>query len=317
MDRLKRLLAHGFFPREVPQCFVSESYGEAVTADVANIPTNMTGNKNRKPRPLARHNLARVGQLRRPLSIPHPARYFALSSEIVVNWDCLKGRMERSKLSVSRPALTVDDDAERAITTEYGPADYPKLRARHRRNARYLVYADVQRCYPSIYTHAIAWAVEGKVEAKRDRSWKLSGNRLDGLSTRMQDGQSLGLPIGPDTSHILADVLLSAVDFDFQEGMGRPIRGFRAVDDYELSFAARSDAERALARLQSVLLRYELQLNERKTCIVELPDALRDSWPARLRNVPIRRGLRQADDLLTLFSLPLCQHTRDTRGERD
>ena len=217
--------------------------------------------------------------------------------------------MERSKLSVSRPALTVDDDAERAITTEYGPADYPKLRARHRRNARYLVYADVQRCYPSIYTHAISWAVEGKAKAKDNlrKKWSeredLLGDRLDAHSRKMQDSQSLGIPIGPDTSHILADVLLSAVDFDFQKGMGRPIRGFRAVDDYELSFAARSDAERALARLQSVLLRYELQLNERKTRIVELPDALEDSWPARLRNVPIRSGRRQADDLLTLFSL--------------
>ena len=54
MDRLRRLLAHGFFPREVPQCFVSESYGEAVTDDAANIPTDMTGSKKRKPRPLAR-----------------------------------------------------------------------------------------------------------------------------------------------------------------------------------------------------------------------------------------------------------------------
>ena len=309
MGRVKRLLAHGFFPREVPQCFVSESYGEAVTADAASIPTDMTGSKRRKPRPLARHNLARVGQLRRPLSVPHPARYFALCSEIVANWDCLRERMERSELSVSRPALTVDDDAERAITTEYGPPDYPKLRARHRRNARYLVYADVQRCYPSIYTHAIAWAVEGKTEAKDNlrKKWSeredLLGDRLDAHSRKMQDSQSLGIPIGPDTSHILADVLLSAVDFDFQEGMGRPIRGFRAVDDYELSFSARSDAERALARLQSVLLRYELQLNERKTRIVELPDALKDSWPVRLRNVPIRSGRRQADDLLTLFSL--------------
>lgn len=308
LARLRRLLAHGFFPREVPQCFVTESYGKAVTADAAQIPTEMTGLKE-KPCPLARHNLARVGQLRRPLSVPHPARYSALCSEIVANWDCLKDRMERSELSVSRPTLTVDDDAERAITSEYGPPDYPRLRARHRRNARYLVYADVQRCYPSIYTHAIAWAVHGKAKVKdnfrkkrRERE-DLLGDRLDAHSRQIQDSQSLGIPIGPDTSHILADILLSAVDADFQEYMDRTIRGFRAVDDYELSFATHSDAERALARLQSVLLRYELQLNEKKTRIVELPDALEDPWPARLRNLPIRSGHRQADDLVGLFSL--------------
>ena len=308
MRRLRRLVGHGFFPWEVPQCFVTESYGEVVTADAANIPTDITGLKKR-PRPLARHNLARVGQLRRPLSVPHPAPYYALCSEIVANWDCLKEHMERSELSVSRPTLTVDDDAERAITTEYGPPDYPRLRARHRRNARYLVYADVQRCYPSIYTHAIAWAVHGKANVKdnfrkkRNKREDLLGDRLDTYSRQMQDSQSLGIPIGPDTSHILADVLLSAVDLDFEGDMGCAIRGFRAVDDYELSFANRSDAERALARLQSVLLRYELQLNEEKTRIVKLPDALEDSWPARLRNLPIRNGQRQAGDLVGLFSL--------------
>ena len=309
MDHLGRLLTHGFFPREIPQCFVTKSYGESLTVNGADIPTDMTRGKKRKPRPLARHNLARVGQLRRPLSVPHPARYFALCSEIIEDWHRLIERMERSSLSVSRPTLTVDDDADRAIISEYGPPDYPKLRARHRRNARYLVCADVQRCYPSIYTHAIAWAVEGKskvkenIRKKRKDREDLLGDRLDSLSMRMQGGQSLGIPIGPDTSHILAEVVLSAVDSDFQLALGTRIRGFRAVDDYELAFATRSDAERALAKLQSVLLKYELQLNETKTRIVGLPDALEDSWPALLRNVPIRSGRRQANDLLTLFSL--------------
>ena len=112
---------------------------------------------------------------------------------------------------------------------------------------------------------------------------------------QMQDGQSLGIPIGPDTSHVLAEVVMSAVDFHFQEGMAEQLRGFRAVDDYELAFASRSDAERALAKLQSTLLKYELQLNESKTRIVKLPDVLQDSWTSSLRNV-------RAGDLLTLFS---------------
>ncbi len=300
---LRRLLTHGLFPREAPQCFVATSYGEVLTLDSADIPTDMTGHKDRNPRPLARHNLARVGQLRRPLSVPHPARYFALCSEIIAEWQRLRQLMGRSRLSVSIPTLTMDDDADRAIITEYGPPDYPRLRARHRRNARYLVYADVQRFYPSIYTHSIAWAVEGKREAKGDRSWKLFGNRLDGLSRKMQDGQSLGIPIGPDTSRILAEVVLSAADSDFQEELGGRIRGFRAVDDYELAFQSRSDAERALATLQSMLLKYELQLNEAKTRIARLPDALEDSWPRRLGDVRLRSGRRQVGDLLTLFSV--------------
>ena len=302
-DALRRLLTHGFLPWEVPQCFLTKSYGEALTVDNADIPTDMTSPNPKRARPLARHNLARVGQLRRPLSVPHPAIFFALCSEITSGWRSLSEVMGRSTLSVSKPTLTVSDDADRAISTVNGPSHYPKLRAQHRRNARYLVKADVQRCYASIYTHAIAWAVEGKTQAKEDRSWKRIGNRLDSHSRKMQDNQSLGIPIGPDTSQILAELVLSAVDLEFQQTMNSPIQGFRAIDDYELAFASHSDAETALARLQSALLKYELQLNETKTRIVRLPDALEDSWPQRLKNVRVRSGRGQADDLVTLFSL--------------
>ena len=297
---LRRLLTHGFFPREVPQCFVTQSYGEALTtAADAGIPSDLTHHDMR--RPAGRHNLARVGRLRRPLSVPHPARYFALCREIAGNWDDLTKLMKRSRLSVSRPTLPVDDDADRALDRESRLSDLPELRARHRRNAKYLVYADVQRCYSSIYTHSIAWAVESRAKVKanlrkrRAEQEDLLGNRLDSLSMQMQDGQSLGIPIGPDTSHVLAEVVMSAVDLDFQEGMKEQVQGFRWVDDYELAFTSRSDAERALAQLQSTLLKYELQLNESKTRIVQLPAVLQDSWMGHLMDV---RG----GDLLTLFS---------------
>ncbi len=105
----------------------------------------------------------------------------------------------------------------------------------------------------------------------------------------------MGIPIGPATSHVLAEVVLSAVDVRFQQAMGEPLQGFRAVDDYELAFVSRSAAEKALAELQSTLLKYELQLNERKTRVVKLPDVLQDAWTNTLRSVG-------ADDLLALFS---------------
>lgn len=298
---LRHLLADGFFPREIPQCFVTRSYGDALTSgDAADIPSELK-QPGKLKRPLARHNLARVGQLRRPLAVPHPARYFALCREIANNWERLTYLMKRSQLSVSRPTLSLGEDAERAMNRESSLSDRPKLRARHRRNAGYLVCADVQRFYPSVYTHSIAWAVEGKEVVKENlkKAFKdredLLGDRLDSLSMRMQDNQSVGIPIGPDTSHVLAEVVLSAVDFRFQERVEEPLRGFRAVDDYELAFSSRSDAERALAELQSTLIRYELQLNETKTRVVKLPDALQDSWTSTLRNV-------RAGDLVTLFS---------------
>ena len=49
---------------------------------------------------------------------------------------------------------------------------------------------------------------------------------------------------------------------------------------------------------------YELQLNEQKTRIINLPTALEESWPHTLKNFKFRSGKRQQIyDLFRLFSL--------------
>ena len=287
-------------PAEVPQCFVSKTYGIALTDPPAPTPSDLD---QRTPRPLARHNLARVGHLRRPLALPHPVPYFALCRELAREWSRLDDIMRRSSISVSRTIPTVADDAHRAIFLEHTIDERPALRARHREGARYILQADVLRFYPSIYTHAIGWAVEGKDVAKANQNdYGLLGNRLDAFSRRMQDGQSLGIPIGPDTSWILAEVVLSAVDVHLQRRSGNLLHGVRAVDDYEFAFHSRADAERALADLQSALLTYELRLNESKTRIVELPDVIDDTWPSTLKSIGMPKEGARISNLVTLFN---------------
>lgn len=303
MRHLRRLLTHGFFPMEIPQCFTSRPYGLALTARGISLPTQLTpGNDRRPPRPLARHNLARVGQLRRTLAIPHPAPYFALASEVITSWPDLQPLLARGNLSASRPVMGYTTG--RAIVAKFGPPDYARLRVEHRSNARYLLCADILQCYPSVYTHSLAWAVEGKMRAKQHRhDLTLIGNRLDRRTMELQDGQTRGIPIGPDTSRVLAELILTAVDKKLEDQIGRTA-GFRAVDDYELAFTSPTKAEEALACLQSVLAMYELQLNEQKTRIINLPTALEESWPHTLKNFKFRSGKRQQIyDLFRLFSL--------------
>ena len=231
MRHLRRLLTHGFFPMEIPQCFTSRPYGLALTARGISLPTQLTpGNDRRPPRPLARHNLARVGQLRRTLAIPHPAPYFALASEVITSWPDLQPLLARGNLSASRPVMGYTTG--RAIVAKFGPPDYARLRVEHRSNARYLLCADILQCYPSVYTHSLAWAVEGKMRAKQHRhDLTLIGNRLDRRTMELQDGQTRGIPIGPDTSRVLAELILTAVDKKLEDQIGRTA-GFRAVDDY-------------------------------------------------------------------------------------
>jgi len=181
----------------------------------------------------------------------------------------------------------------------------PRLRAHHRRNARYVLHADVLQCYPSIYTHSISWAVESKPVAKARRfDHRLLGNRLDQRTRELQEGQTLGIPIGPDSSTVLSELVLAAVDQDLATRWGSDLSGFRMVDDYELAFSSVSQAEEALAHLQSALSKYELQVNEKKTRIEKLPTSLGDPWPRRLRGMPLRDGAKQQiNDFLNLFSL--------------
>ena len=302
--RLRRLLTHGFLPAEVPACFTTGPLGRLLTEPGMSIPSQMApAPKDRpQPRPLARHNLARVGQLRRPLAILHPARYYALAHEIADNWDTLESTWSRGHLSVSQPVM--DSSVGRAVARRLGPPDRARLRAHHRRSARYLLVADILQCYPSIYTHSIAWAVETKPKAKANRSAALLGNRLDRRTMELQEGQTRGVPIGPDTSTVLSELVLTAVDEQLVNWLGHNFTGFRMVDDYELAFSSISEAEEALAVLQSALSVYELQVNEKKTQIVELPASLEEQWPRTLRELPLRDGpLQQIRDLLNLFSV--------------
>ena len=148
-------------------------------------------------------------------------------------------------------------------------------------------FTDITNCYPSIYTHSLSWALHTKKKAKAQRgSPNLLGNQLDKIVRQGQDGQSIGIPIGPDTSFVIAELLLSSVDDDFcirMEKANLRVQGYRSYDDFESGFTSRADAENAIAILESTLNEYELQLNPNKTAIIELPIPVEPPWVSELR----------------------------------
>jgi len=123
----------------------------------------------------------------------------------------------------------------------------------------------------------------------------------------MNEGQSVGIPIGPDTSLVIAEILLAAIDDALISQYSNLIRGFRHVDDYELSFVNLSQAERVLTTLQGLLAEYELFLNPRKTELCELPVPLEDNWSIDIRTFEIRdtSATAQRNDITALFSKAL------------
>jgi len=97
-----------------------------------------------------------------------------------------------------------------------------------------------------------------------------------------QDNETSGLPIGPDTSLVLAEVLLTPID-EIITHEPKPLGAHRYFDDYELVYDTRADAEQALSRLHSLLQEYNLTLNSQKTTIVELPTNNENPWVRELR----------------------------------
>jgi Reverse transcriptase (RNA-dependent DNA polymerase) len=151
---------------------------------------------------------------------------------------------------------------------------------------KYCVVTDVSRFYPSIYTHSIPWAINGKSVAKTDfryNSANVFGNRLDFLVRQAQSRQTMGIPVGPDVSRIVAEVLLCSVDVEFskQPGSRRAVY-LRHVDDYCIGGNSADDCEKSLNNLRSALRTVELDINEFKTRIVTTNKVLGESWPIEL-----------------------------------
>ncbi|MCC7416637.1 MAG: RNA-directed DNA polymerase [Acidobacteria bacterium] len=299
---LSELLKKGYFPRELPPPFQTASFAAYAPAHAG------TWGKAKWTR-CVRHNLARPGGLRRPLGIPNPISYYRLAELIVSNWASIRALTWTHRLSASRPYVMMT--SPRAVVPRYRYAELPRLRALRRRAARYLVRTDISQFYPTLYTHAIPWALHGKQQAKaalaaKNKGSHLLGNKIDKALSNMNDGQTHGVPIGPDTSLVVAEIVLAAADNLLETRCKGLVRGFRYVDDYELSFATLRDAEQVLADIQGVLSEYELALNPRKTGVQELPQALDGRWASDLSRFKIRdsgHSIAQRNDLVGLFSL--------------
>ncbi len=189
---------------------------------------------------------------------------------------------------------------DRALVPRLSLRALTRLRARRFVGARYFLRTDINQFYPSLYTHSIPWALHGKAYAKAHIN-QTPGDAIDRALRNQQDGQTVGIPIGPDCSLVVAEVVLTAVDAALAP---RGLRGFRHVDNYEFGFPTLADAEAALTDLQGLLAQYELSLNPRKTRIVEGPIPFDEQWAIELGHFPVRRGTptQELNDAAAFFS---------------
>jgi hypothetical protein len=181
--------------------------------------------------------------------------------------------------------------------------------------ARYTLHTDISNFYPSIYTHAVDWAIRGKAAAKRDRSLRSIGARIDKALRDQSDGQTSGICIGPDTSWLIGEVLLAKVDAELCKQVPRAVdHAHRWYDD--LTFYARSigEAEGVLAAYERLLMSFEMSLNPAKTSITQGVLLHDNSWLIRMRQARYRddRPSHLAGDVIDLFTMAFETASKDS-----
>ena len=293
MTTLQDLISRGYFPVELPPPFTSQQLAYTVPALMPNI----TSYSPRTSKTLA-FDIPRVKHQRRHLGIPNPLHQIRLSNAIVDNWTDISTFTNQSNISLSSLAI----GTRRAIKTAYNFDELPMERALRSTGARVMLKTDISRFYPTIYTHSIPWAIHTKATAKRIRNNTLYGNLLDECIRNCQDGQTIGIPIGPDTSLVIAEIMGTALDLPLQQEFP-DIKGFRYIDDYYLYFDSISDAESCFSKLIQILKSFELDGNHIKTSITMLPETLEKQWAYELRLYDIRSNISsQKTDIIHYFS---------------
>ncbi|MFL0373035.1 RNA-directed DNA polymerase [Paenibacillus amylolyticus] len=296
MLTIDSLIRKGYFPEELSPIFSTETLAD--TLDI--IIQNMT-NYSDKAASASKHSVPRVKHLRRMLSIPNPLLQIKLSKVIEDNWLLIEGFLLNANMSLTKPVLS--QDSNRAVSRLHQFSYISVQQALNSTSARYMLRTDISRFYPTIYTHSIPWAIHTKEVAKRNRGDSYYGNLLDKRVRNSMDGQTLGIPVGPDTSLIIAEIIATSIDIKLRSKLG-DIKGFRYMDDYYLYFSTKPEAELALSTLHSIMNDFELELNPNKTLIEELPVSLEQRWVSELRNYNIRETIiGQHTDLIGYFSL--------------
>ena len=228
---------------------------------------------------LATYDATKRGEQRRHFEIPHPLFVRDAGLFYQKHWPEIWQHINRSVGSASKPMQP--KSLYRAITMA-SQTKVNDLKIRELAAKRYCLVTDISRCYPTIYTHTIPWALHGKDVAKIDRSERSAqiwGNRLDFIHRQAQDGQTIGIPVGPDISRITAEIILSAIDQEYLQNGRRKTKYVRHVDDYWIGGDSIDDCEKKLNDLRAGLNFYQLDINESKTRIVELSEVTGQYWP--------------------------------------
>lgn len=305
----EKLIKKGYFARELPPQFVTYPLGD----NLASIKTLWNSKlssltRNRKSffneTKSAIFNIPKVSLSRRSISLPNPIHQINLVEAIVNRWSEIEIIINKSSSSYSKPKE--DAENKRACTSEHSFSFFQRSRFINSFDNYYQVKSDISKFYASIYTHSIPWFIHTKSIAKSNRTdLTLLGNLLDKILRTGNSGQTVGIPIGPDTSLIIAEIINCEIDNILQTKFKSDnIKFFRFIDDIYIYCDSYTEAEKAFKFYQKTLSEYQLDINEEKTEITKTPFTFDSIWSIELGSFKFRNNPKsQITDLERFTSL--------------
>lgn len=303
-DRFRRLLSHGFFAPELPPCFVSDDLARFRKMIFGRIfalpPIHQKPNFYTYISEPAWFYFPRFGRDDRRHGVPNPVSYLLLSKVVADNYVQLRRIAKKSGISASPPVF--DWSGPRAVMRpSVDLRDDFRIDLSSRREE--YVTADIRAFFHSIYTHSIPWAIYGKEWAKNkaNRGHTHFGNLIDLLSRNLQDGQTIGLPVGPDASRLLAEIVASGIDGQLRERLKISSRdASRYIDDYTISSPDGQGGETLIAALRQSAAHFELELNSEKSEIVSTATRHDVGWKQVVRGT-IPKGIPDVQSMQGFF----------------
>lgn len=234
----------------------------------------------------------------RTFAIQHPWNYHDIVFYLHENWDNVLEKLFAPNLKIysySMPIPVTKKDGQNLSHLRAGRMIYEWVRMAENDLVldatyfKFIAKTDITNFYSSIYTHSIAWALEGREEAFSDSDCVLTGNKIDKLVQYANDARTNGIPVGSALSDLVAEIVLSDIDERVSTNLsGINFVAVRFKDDYRVLCESERDAKRILQELSAELAKFNLVLNERKTSISTLPDGLyrphdREYFPHSLR----------------------------------
>ncbi len=144
----------------------------------------------------------------------------------------------------------------------------------------YLLKLDISKCFDSIYTHSICWAILGKDSVKynlKESKHTFSG-KFDVLMQQMNHSETNGIIIGPEFSRIFSELIFQKNDINVQKKLDEidiqhrvDYEIFRYVDDYFIFYNDSRDKDLLIAELSHSLREFKLSINHEKTTLYEKP----------------------------------------------